>query len=236
MNKIIYAFLFLILSLIVLMDPFKLGFGDWDLFYFYSQLGKLSLLKFGQLPLWNPYHCGGMTQIGNGQDMFWTPFNIPLLLLGPVSGFKLQFLLYLISGFAGMYLLARYFTASKEGSILASLVYCLSSLFFAPYASGMPVFLPLLLTPFVCLFLLKALDNSSHLRPSIYAGITVSLIFLGGLHYIAALMLFILAICTVKAILVKKIYLKKYPLPLVFLMLITTYLLGVFRVVAESLR
>ncbi|HLD51359.1 MAG TPA: glycosyltransferase family 2 protein [Patescibacteria group bacterium] len=35
---------------------------------------------------------------------------------------------------------------------------------------------------------------------------------------------------------IKKHYMKKYPLPLVFLMLLTTYLLGVFRVVGESLR
>src|SRR3990167_11524266 len=103
MNKFILILLLLLLLFVIFQNPFKLGFQDWDSFYAYAEHGKVSLEKFRQLPLWNPYHCGGMVQVGVPADSFWSPLIFPILLFGPVVGFKLQFFIYILFGFLGMF-------------------------------------------------------------------------------------------------------------------------------------
>ena len=206
MNKIILAILFILLALIIFKNPTGLGIQDWDLHYAYAQTNNISLLDYRQIPLWNPYHCGGMTQIGNVQNSFWTPFFIPILIFGPVLGYKVQFLLYILAGFLSIFVLGRYFRISKSGSILLSLVYVLSGIFFAPYATGMPGFLPLMLLPLVFLFVLKSVNSLNYFKPAIIAGILISLIFLSWFHYIIQLILFVVAVITIKAVSLKKFY------------------------------
>jgi len=54
----------------------------------------LSVAHFHQLPLWNPYECGGTPMIGDPQSRVLTPFFLIHLLFGPVVGIHLEIALH----------------------------------------------------------------------------------------------------------------------------------------------
>lgn len=206
MFKRLLIILLPLLAGIIFQNPSKLGFQDWDQHYAFAGVNNISLFEYKQLPLWNPYHCGGMSQIGNPQNLFLTPFYLTVLIFGPVIGYKLQYLLYLIIGLSGLYKLGKYYCLSKLTAIFISVVYAYSGLFFGPYASGMPVFFPLLLLPYLFLFLLKSLESKYNHLPALNTGIIASLIFLGGYHYILEVFLFVFAVIFFKILTDKKFY------------------------------
>src|SRR3989344_750638 len=216
--KAVLIILTLLLFAVILKNPFKLGIQDWDLNYAYAFANNISILKYRQIPLWNPYHCGGITQIGNAVNLLWTPLYIPVLTFGPVLGYKIQFIIYILIGFISAFHLGKYFRISAYSSILISLVYVLSGLFFAPYSTGMPVFLPLMLLPLVCLFLYKAINSVDYFKPAILTGLIISLIFLSGFHYILHLLIFIFLIAIIKFVSSKNLNSFK-----IFLIIILTF-------------
>ena len=44
------------------------GFGDWQFFHHMWEAGYVALTRYGEWPLWDPYHCGGITIFGNPQS------------------------------------------------------------------------------------------------------------------------------------------------------------------------
>lgn len=206
MVKIIIFIISLTLIAIIFQNPFKLGVQDWDLYYAYAQANNISYLQYQQIPLWNPYHCGGITQLGNIVSLHLTPFYIPILIFGPVLGYKFQLLIYILIGFLGTFKFAKVNKISKYGSLFISLVYVLSGLFFAPYSSGMPVFLPLMLIPILYLFLQKSFNAENSLKPAILVSFISALIFLSGYHYIVELIFFILVTTLIQMILKRDLY------------------------------
>ena len=58
------------------------GGHDWDEMSAHRLLTVKALLKYGQLPLWNPYACGGYSEWGNvqGATNLVSPF-LPFYLL-----------------------------------------------------------------------------------------------------------------------------------------------------------
>src|SRR5262249_42928065 len=66
-----------------------------------------SIVNFHQLPLWNPYKCGGIPMIGNPQSRILTPMLLLHLIFGPVVGSHLEVPIHMAIGFAGAYVLAR---------------------------------------------------------------------------------------------------------------------------------
>src|SRR3989344_2622970 len=184
MRKSVLIVLSITLFILVFKNPFYLGFQDWDQHYAFAYANNLALIKYNQLPLWNPYHCGGISQVGNPQNNFFSPFYLPVFLFGPVIGFKFQFYIFMFAGLFGFYFLGRYLKISKTGSLLAAVIYAYSGLFIGPFASGMTVFFPLTLLPFFTLALFKALESQVYLKYSVISGCLLALIFLSGFHYI----------------------------------------------------
>src|SRR3989344_6023062 len=117
-EKLIISVLFILISFLassVLLKDNKfylLGAQDWDQRYVYAESSRRSILDYKQLPLWNAYHCGGMTQIGNPQNDFLSPAFLLIILFGPVVGYKLLFLLYLFVGLTGFYYLGLHHNIS----------------------------------------------------------------------------------------------------------------------------
>ena len=83
------------------------GISDWDLHLFYHEVPRISVLGYGQVPLWNPYACGGSVMLANPQSRFMTPFFALHLMFGAVVGIKLEILLHLVLGIFGTYLAAH---------------------------------------------------------------------------------------------------------------------------------
>ena len=83
----------------------KIGGQDWDAQLFYLAAPKISLLEYGELPLWNPWYVGGLPVLENPQSKFFSPtFFLSLFWSAPVAA-KLAILVYYLVGFAGCYFL-----------------------------------------------------------------------------------------------------------------------------------
>ena len=68
---------------------------------------RTSLLRWGSLPHWNPYLQGGFPQLAHPSDGSLSPLILPVLLLGEELGMKLNVVLALALGAAGVALLGR---------------------------------------------------------------------------------------------------------------------------------
>jgi len=96
-------------------------FGDWDQYQSFFEAQRRSLVVYGQIPWWNPYHLGGFPGVAHPQFNAFSPFFFPVLLLGTVAGTAGFFVLHAVTAFAGAYLLARRLQHAQSGAFLAAL-------------------------------------------------------------------------------------------------------------------
>ncbi|MDZ4694771.1 MAG: hypothetical protein SGI86_06440 [Deltaproteobacteria bacterium] len=99
------------------------GDGDWDYFVAQSLAARRSVLEFGQLPLWNPFQCGGMPLAGNFQSRVFSPSFLGVLALGPIVGTRIMALLLLALGFEGSRRLARALGAGPWGALFVAFAF-----------------------------------------------------------------------------------------------------------------
>lgn len=135
------------------------GLYDWDQHLFYHESPRISVLNYGQFPLWNAHYCGGTPMLANPQSAFLSPFFITVLLFGAVAGLKLQILLYLLLGLSGTFLAARQLRATPIAASLASIIFMLSSWFALRVRVGHTTFFPFALLPWAFFFFLKSLQQ-----------------------------------------------------------------------------
>src|SRR6478609_2974304 len=62
---------------------------DWRYFSSWIEVGRRSYLWFHQMPLWNPYGCGGEVLLANPQSMVASPLIFLSLIFGTALGLKL---------------------------------------------------------------------------------------------------------------------------------------------------
>ena len=63
----------------------------------YEEAARKTVLEFHQLPLWDPYYCGGMDMLGTPQSRFASPTFLLTLLFGTLRGQALTaFLMYFL--------------------------------------------------------------------------------------------------------------------------------------------
>jgi hypothetical protein len=153
------------------------GIQDWDQHLFYHSVPAISLLEYGQFPLWNPYHGGGAPALGNPQSVFLSPVYLAALLFGAVHGLKIEIWLHLVIGLAGAYWLGRERRLDRISALLVSFVFMLSSMFVLVLAVGMTTFLSIALIPWLVVLYLRAYRAW---RYGIWAGLICALMFFGG--------------------------------------------------------
>ncbi len=127
------------------------GFGDWQQFLHFWESGYVAITRYGEWPLWDPYHCGGITTFGNPQSQHLSPFYALALLFGPALGQKLFLLLHAWFGFAGMYLFAQKQGLSLAGTLLATIAWAASGFFVSHGSGGHSAFLPFYFAPWIIL-------------------------------------------------------------------------------------
>ena len=94
---------------------------DWDFTAQLNWVAYASVARFHQLPLWNPYKCGGMPLLGNPQSRFMTPLFLLHLLFGPVVGAHLEIPFHLAIAWGGGYLLARALGLGAPGAVVPAI-------------------------------------------------------------------------------------------------------------------
>ena len=92
---------------------------DWRYFETMTELARRTVLWYREVPLWNPYSCGGEVGLANPQSMDGAPTFLLVLLFGTPWGLKLGMLLYLALGIFGTALLARRLDLGWTGSVVA---------------------------------------------------------------------------------------------------------------------
>ena len=139
----------------ILSDPFKVA--DWmddHQFYSWEESDRTTLLRYHQLPAWNPFWCGGTAGIAGPEDPFLGPDFVLRLLFGVAHGRRLAICLLVVLGFEGMYRLCRRLDASAVGATFAALVFGTCDRFVSFIRDGWVNFLGFELIPFVLYSLL----------------------------------------------------------------------------------
>jgi hypothetical protein len=169
------------------------GIEDWDQHAFYHEAARLSLLEYGQIPLWNPYYCGGTDLLANPQSRFLSPTFPILLFLGTAAGLKVELALYAILGVVGAYALGRDQGLDRIAAWLPPSAYFLSTLYALPASTGMTWCTSTAYLPWAFFFHLRA---SRHYDYALACGGCLALMFFAGGAYLLVVSLSFLVLYT----------------------------------------
>jgi hypothetical protein len=147
---------------------------DWNRLLDMQWVPFYTVSHFHQIPLWNPYECGGVPMLGNPQSRFLSPFFLLHLLFGPVIGFHLEIILHLAIAWSGGYVLARVQGLSPLASTLCGSIYAGSSWFPLHLAEGHEVYLASLYLPWI-VALLWLCFSERILIPAAGSGLLIAL-------------------------------------------------------------
>jgi hypothetical protein len=174
----------------IFRHPGYWGIADWDLHFSYHEVPRLTVARYHQFPLWDPFYCGGAPLLANPESRFLSPFFPLHLLLGTVVAVKLEIVLHMFLGLIGAFLLSRRLGLDGIGSALASGVFVFSSMFAVNLSTG-DYFAMAAYIPWAFLFCSRGLE-----RPwdRIGGAAILALIFLEGGPYPLVIALFTLGV------------------------------------------
>jgi hypothetical protein len=138
--------------------------------------------RFHQIPLWNPYKCGGIPGLGNPQERFLTPFTLLHLIAGPIAGLYLEVPLHFAVAWSGGYLLARILGMSWPAAAGAATVFPASSWYALHATAGHADLLSFTFLPWVVAPVLLAVERR-RLYYAAWSGAALALTFLDGSPY-----------------------------------------------------
>jgi hypothetical protein len=100
---------------------------QWDAryFWFVLEVDRTTILEHGQLPLWNPYYCGGAPHLANPQSSSLSPLNLIPLLLGMPLGYRVGYALGLLTALLALRAFARTLGLGEAASTVAGAGYAL---------------------------------------------------------------------------------------------------------------
>lgn len=146
----LFSALALLWSLPILRSAGEMNdFRDAHVLTAYEYAAEKTLTSFGELPLWNPYYCGGMYLLGTPQSRYAAPpFGLSLA-LGAVSAQALIAFVMLLIGMEGFFRYVKHRTASALGPLLAAPTWTLSGFMATSYFRGWIGFFGFLLLPWI---------------------------------------------------------------------------------------
>ncbi len=193
---------------------------DWTRGLEWAWSNWVTLSRFHQFPLWNPYKCGGLPSLANPQSHLLTPF-LPLhFLFGPVAGLELEIPLHASIAFSGAYVLARILGSGTLGAIACSVTFAGSSWLFLHAAVGHEVFFPAAYLPWACVFFWRGFLKQSLADGSI-AGLLIALMFWeGGVYVVIQIAVLLTVIACVLSVSERSAW------PLLSLLVVALFTLG----------
>jgi hypothetical protein len=164
------------------LRPDVSGWGDWQWFHHMWEAGRVAILRWHEVPLWNPYHCGGVSLWGNPQAQVFAPTYLMFALpFGTTLGHKLYVLFHAVAGWSGMYFVSRrLFRFSMPAAFFTATAWCASGFFAWHGAGGHATFLSFYYGPWVLYAWRKAARDLRFCAA--VAGLLVLIITEGG-HY-----------------------------------------------------
>ena len=135
------------------------SFHDWDHHVAYLEAAAASVRRHHELPLWNPYPCGGTPLLGNPQARLLTPFFLLYLVLPPAFALKWDIALHFLLAVLGMVVLVREQRGPLAAALVGALVFGGSTFFSLHLAEGHTWILSAAYAPFVLAFYERGLDR-----------------------------------------------------------------------------
>ncbi len=143
-----------------LVAPDATGLGDWQMVHHNWEVGWVALVRHGEWPLWDPYHCGGVTMLGNPESQHFAPWFLLAFLVGPTLGIKAMLVGHTVIGVLGMRAYAhRALGLAMPAAWLAAVAWALSGFFAWHGAGGHGTFLAFDYLPLVLLAWRRALRD-----------------------------------------------------------------------------
>jgi hypothetical protein len=139
------------------------GFGDWQMIHHNWEAAYIALSRFHEWPLWDPFHCGGVTILGNPESQLYTPLFALSFVLGTVLAVKVFLWLHIAAALLGGYWLARAeYACAPIAAALAGLGFGLSGCFAWDGAGGHATFLPFAFAPWLVLCFRRSERDPRH--------------------------------------------------------------------------
>jgi hypothetical protein len=135
-------------------------FHDAQFLSAYERHARLAVLHFGQLPLWDPYSCGGMYGLAAPQTRYASPFFLFSLLLGVDRAASLFAVLWPALAMEGMFRYARSWGSGPRAALLCAPLFPLSGFFATAWYVGWVQFFSFCGLPWILLGLRGALRGS----------------------------------------------------------------------------
>jgi hypothetical protein len=198
---------------------------DWGHHLFYYEVARKSILEFHQIPLWNPYHCGGNVMLANPQSVFLSPSFIFVLLFNTVRGIKISILAHAFLGMFGFFLLSKQLKIKGISSYLPSIIFMLSGTYPVHIMVGHSTWQAMAWLPYVFLFYLRSMTEKKYIFLS--AIFLVFIFFQGHGYLFLFTVLFLFLYSIFKAIQLRKMRLM---LVTIFLLLVV-FLLGGIKLI-----
>lgn len=127
------------------------AFRDAHLLHSYEEAAVRTLVEYRQLPLWNPWACGGLDAVGSPQTRLASPGLLLSATLGAHRAAPVLLFLLLLVGMEGAYRYARLRARSALGALLAAPLFGLGGFFALAWTIGWLNFLGFALMPWALL-------------------------------------------------------------------------------------
>lgn len=187
-SKIVYWAIFLILFSIpvilvflpYLTQPKTVLTYDWDYFSQMYEAFRVSVIKYGQFPWFNPWVAGGVPLYANPQFGLVSIQAILVLIFGTLVGLKISIILYALLGMWGIYCLLRYNDTPAARSLMLGYIFAFGGFGVYHITGGHLTFAVYYLTPFLLWSFQRLLKESKW----IVFSLIFSLCLLSASHYI----------------------------------------------------
>ncbi len=126
-------------------------FRDAQVLLTYERAAVDTVRRFGELPLWNPYYCGGLDAVGAPQSRFTSPTLLLSLVFGAERAEVVIVFLFAMLGMEGMYRWLRLRILEPAAAAMVAPVFAFSGHFAVAFFRGWTNFFGFELVPWILL-------------------------------------------------------------------------------------
>jgi hypothetical protein len=158
--------------------------GDGQFFEKMIEAGRVSVTRYHELPLWNPYECGGVPLWDNPQSPIAAPLLWIMPWVGTTRAIEIWYVVHTAIGFACMWLFARYeLRLSGPSTFVAAAVWAFAGVHWHHTTGGGVNWVPFFYAPLMLLLWRRAEDDH---RAAVGLGLVVAvMIHEGGVYPLA---------------------------------------------------